>query len=240
MTPDRHAAIVRLLDTRHEHLPEPVRRSEASTGFAHTEPAHVSCPDCLANDKVMFGCETCGGRGYTEVKRERDPYSLSDKIVAFGFDGSRHDASRARDRQIDSLKQQLLPARSEAELLEEANRSPYAWERAREQMYRRYDYAALDRAIEWLRDALPGVSLFGRLALSYFDVVLPDPLRAPGDQLAVVNTTARGRGADPRALEQRNAAVRADIDAGVPTAEVAASFGLSVRQVNNIVQQAAA
>lgn len=240
MTEDRRNAIIRLLDTRNEHLPEPVRRSEASTGFAHTEPTRVSCPDCLANGKAMFGCETCGGRGYTEEKRDRDPYSLSDKVVPFGFDGSRHDATRARDRQIDSLGQQLRPPPSEAKLLEEANRSAYAWERAREQMYRKYDYASLDRALEALQHAFPGRSPRSDGGLRFLDEWLPHPLRAPGDQPVVVNITARGRHADTRALSQRDAAIIRAITGGAPTEHVALSFSLSVSQVNKIVRGAAA
>lgn len=259
MTADRRDAIIRLLRGRDEHLPEPGhRRSEASAGFAHKEPALVSCPDCLANDRTMFGCETCGGRGYTEEKRDRDPYSLSDKVAPFGFDGSRHDASRARDRQIESLKQQLRPA-SKVDELADANENPYSWERARKRMYRSFDYAALDLALEQLRVADDGASRAlhavyiyawrsepaGPLlaacerGLSFLDGRLPEKLRAPAEPGPLVNMAARGRHADKGAMAQRDAEIRR-LSQQVPIAELEARFGLKKSALYEIINKEAA
>jgi hypothetical protein len=90
-------------------------------------------------------------------EERRDPYSVNkDKAPsAYGLDGSRHDASHARDREIEILGRQTRPARKEAELLDEANAEPYAWERAREQMRKRFDHAVLDIALEHLRQHDP-------------------------------------------------------------------------------------
>lgn len=238
MNDERRNAIVRLLDTRHEHLPEPVRRSEASPGFVHSTPARLSCPDCLANGKAMFGCSTCGGRGYTEEWRSRDPYA-TDKVMPYGLDGSRHEATRARDRQIDSLAQQLRPA-TDIDELADANAHPYAWERARKRMYDLYDFAALDRALEGLHHAFPGRSPRSDGGLRFLDEHLPVPLRVPEDQATVENINARGRHADPRALSQRDNAIVRAITGGAPTEHVALSFGISVSQINKIVRGAAA
>lgn len=243
MTPDRRAAIVRLLDTRHEHLPEPVRRSEISSGFVHgLDPKGkpwrwLSCPDCIANDRVMYGCETCKGSGRIPDPG-RDPMAES-KIVLYGADGSRHDLAYARDRQIEELGRQTRPA-ADVDEDADAKAKDYAWAEARRQMFKRYDYAALERAIEWLRSVVPGSSVYGGLALGYFDVVLPNPLRAPAAAPVPVNIAARGRQADTRALSQRDAAIVSAITGGAPTEHVASSFSLSVSQVNKIVRGAAA
>lgn len=150
MTPEeRRDAIVRLLRTRDDHLPEPVHRTEASRGFVHSDPDNTeACPDCLANDRVMFGCETCGGAGRVAAPRSRDPYA-KDVVVAYGLDGSRHEATRARDRQIEILGQQLRPA-STVDEIEDANRHPYGWELARRRKWGLFDYATLDRALDLL------------------------------------------------------------------------------------------
>jgi hypothetical protein len=147
----RRQAILRLLETRDDNLPESSRRPDGVSGFVHHEKATETCPDCLANDRVMFGCETCGGRGVVERYRERDPYSVNEKTQKYGLDGARHDAAHARDRQIEMLGRQTRPAMSESQLLEEANREPYAWELARKRMYRLFDYEALDRVLDELR-----------------------------------------------------------------------------------------
>lgn len=149
MTDERREEIIRLLRTRDDHLPEPVRRTEASRGFVHSDPDNTeTCPDCLANDRVMFGCETCHGAGRVAAPRSRDPYA-KDIVVAYGLDGLRHEATRARDRQIEILGQQLRPA-STVDEIEDANRHPYGWELARRRKWGLFDYAALDRALDLL------------------------------------------------------------------------------------------
>ncbi len=259
MTPERREAIVRLLVTRNEHLPEPVHRTEASAGFVHHAPARVACEDCLANGKAMFGCETCGGRGYTEVMRERDPYA-TEVVMPFGFDGSRHDASHARDREIEVLGQQLRPA-SKVDELADANAHPYGWERARRRMLQLYDYPALDLALERLRIRDDGASralhavyvyawqpepLAGPLqracerGLKFLDARLPDPLRAP-DQAKTVGVRGPLRAeAGPAAKAMRDAELRRLASAGASPAELAAEFRVSIRTVYRVVNDLAA
>lgn len=262
----RRQAIIRLLETRNDNLPEPTRTPDTAPGFVHRKKVPVACLDCLANDRVMVTCETCRGRGYVEEFRERDPYAES-KTAKYGLDGARHDATHARDRTIEALARQTRPAPKEADLLEEANREPYGWERARAQMVSRFDYAALDRVLDELRGhdpvayrALHAVYVYGWLVevgvaaevacdrglaflsprLAAFELARGRALRTPGVKQPATNMFARGRGSDPRALEQRDAAVRAAIAAGAATAEVAANFDLSISQVNRIVRSAAA
>jgi hypothetical protein len=264
----RRQAIVRLLETRDDNLPESSRRPDGVSGFVHHEKATETCPDCLANDRVMFGCETCGGRGVVERYRERDPYSVNEKTAKYGLDGARHDAAHARDRQIEMLGRQTRPAMSESQLLEEANREPYAWELARKRMYRLFDYEAVDLALDELRAddpsayrALHAVYIYGWLTtisgaaeaacergmaflsprLAAFEFARGRKLRAPGPaESPMVNMIARGRHDDPKALDQRNEVIRRAIYVdGIPTAEVAALYGLTVSQVNRIAREAA-
>jgi len=151
LDPVRRAAIIRLLETSDDNLPQQTVRIDAAPGFVHDDRDHrETCPDCLANDKVMFGCETCRGAGTIRTPRSRDPYAVSTVV---GVDINRHEAARERDRQIAILELQTKPPRSESDLLEEANQHGYAWESARERMYERFDYGPLNRALEQLREA---------------------------------------------------------------------------------------
>jgi hypothetical protein len=167
MDEERRVAILWLLEHRNDHLPTmPVRRIETAPGFVNEE-RPSDCPDCRANGRIMFGCETCGGSGHVTPARlslvssadedsvndgsSRDPYAKNETVLPFGFDPTRHDAERERDRQIARLGQQTSPARSESELLDEANKRGYAWEEQRRTMYRVFDFAALDLALDKLR-----------------------------------------------------------------------------------------
>lgn len=167
MDDDRRAAIVTLLETRDDGLPEPRRHAQGSSGFAggvdeKGRPLRVvSCPDCLerklAGERV--GCETCGGSG--EIPDPgKDP--MDDPIKNPPYDdrrktnwggNNRIEDARERDRQLQTLESQLAPPKSEADLLAEANRRGFGWEEERRRMYRLYDYEALDAALDELRDA---------------------------------------------------------------------------------------
>lgn len=234
---ERLEQIIRLLDTRNDNLPLPTRReTQIGYGFVHDTDGHESCPDCLANDRVMFGCETCRGSGYVVVKRERDPYA-QDKVLPYGFDVSLHERRREREAELARLAIQLQPPRkSEGDLIAEANAHPYGWEVARKAMYRDYDYRALDVALDQLRSTHPGTDPYCDFGLVFLSTRLPHPLRAPESAKdSVVNAAARGRSADPRAIEQRDDEIRRLIHVdGVPSSEVAAQFNLSVSQVNRI------
>lgn len=159
---ERRNEIVWLLTHRNDHLPLPTRHVEGSSGFVN-ERRPRTCPDCLANGRTMVGCETCGGSGVVEPSRiglvsvadvfadddaTRDPYAMNETV---GYDRTRHDDANRRDRQIETLRQQTRPAPTEVELLEEANRRGHAWEEERRVMYRRFHFAAIDRALDVLR-----------------------------------------------------------------------------------------
>lgn len=159
---ERRNEIVWLLTHRNDHLPLPTRHVEGSSGFVN-EKRPRTCPDCLANGRTMVSCETCGGSGVVEPSRiglvsvadelddddtTRDPYAKNETV---GYDRTRHDDANRRDRQIETLRQQTRPAPTELELLEEANRRGHAWEEERRTMYRRFDFAAIDRALDLLR-----------------------------------------------------------------------------------------
>jgi hypothetical protein len=262
VTPERHDAIVRLLQTRDEHLPEPVRRTEASAGFVHggldAKGQHrrwLSCPDCLANDRVMFGCETCGGLGRIPDEG-RDPYAKND-VLPFGFDVSRHDETRDRDRQIAALEQQTRPASSIDELAE-ANAHPYVWELARKRMYRLFDYAALDHALEQLRNvdhtsyrALHAVYVYAwapptvavvecERGIAFLDERLPEDLRAPAPERSRTIVAKLERSAGPTARAIRDDRIRELATQGEKPAAIAASCFVSIRTVYNVVREIAA
>jgi hypothetical protein len=254
---ERRDAIVRLLRTRDDHLPLPVHRTEASSGFVHQTVAPAVCPTC--DGVSSFGCTGCGGRGEIEVQRDRDPYA-TDKVLPYGFSVDRHEAARERDRQIDVLDRQLARPVSVEDELADANAHPWAWELARRRMWRQFDYAPLDRALEQLRNedepacrALHAVYVYGWLAessapasalergLDFLDARLPDPIRAPGAEPGqrVRGKLPSGGGAAAKAKDARAAEMRELARAGAAPAELAAEFGVSIRTVYRVVNEAA-
>lgn len=261
---DRRAAIIRLLETRDDHLPTPTRREHSTPGFVNEESPR-SCPDCLSNGRVMKSCEICGGSGVLSGKRldriavpdalpgdgeARDPYAV-DKVVPYGLDPTRHDRVRDRDAEIDRLSAQTRePWKSSADELAEANAHPEGWEVARRRMYQAFDYAALDRQLELLRqvddgaykalhacfvyrwvEPSAGFDSACERGLRFLDERLPDPLRAPGSEPAVANLKARGWLDDPKALAQRDGVIRARAIAGAKPRELAEEFKLSVASI---------
>jgi hypothetical protein len=200
MPDQRRDQIIRLLETRDDHLPTPTRREMPgrAAGFVHNQTARESCPDCLANDRVLKTCETCKGRGYTEVQRTHDPYAKTDTLP-YGFDRTTLDRQRELDSQIARLQHQTRPSfATHEDEIADANQHPYPWEIARRRMYRQYDYAHLDHALDELRHtdegayhALHAAYIYGwaepsagyqhavNRGLDHLEHVLPDPLRAP-------------------------------------------------------------
>lgn len=197
---ERLQAIIVLLETRDEGLPEPaVPRTHAASGFAHDVTVVLDCPDCLTNGRRMFGCETCGGSGHVSEHRDQDPYAVN-TVQPFGLSPDRHEATRRRDSEIARLTEQTKPPyESPADELADANKHPYPWEVERRKRYRTFDYAALDRALDALRLAdeaayhlLHTVYVYGFVELSvtleavvarglvFLSSRLPDPIRAPG------------------------------------------------------------
>jgi hypothetical protein len=182
---------------------------------------------------------------------------MRSEVLPFGFDSTRHDVTHDRDRQIEMLERQTAPPKSEADLMAEANAHPYVWELARRRMYRMFDYGALDRALEQLRDAdhsayraLHAVYMYAwappsagvyecARGLDFLESVLPDPLRAPA---ASEQPETRVRGAiRPEAGKAtkliRDREMRAAADAGATLAELMAKFGVSKSTVYAVVNR---
>lgn len=233
--PDRRSKILRLYATRHDHLPEPVKRTDAPAGFVHRMVAREVCPDCFGESPGRVGCESCRGRGFVEVLRVRDPYAVT-RVQPYGFSQATVERARSTDAQIARLEAQLAPPPvSELDAIEEANRHPYLWEKRRREMYLRFDYRALDTALELLHWKLPGVAPMSARGLAYLDPLMPDPIRAPAAASDPVSQ-ARGRYADPAARLQRDRQVRRWVLVEeMPVQWVAAQVGLSVAHVNRIV-----
>lgn len=148
---DRHAQIITLLRSRDDHLPTQARRDHPPAGFIHNTVVRQTCADCLSNDRILKTCETCHGRGYIEVARERDPYAV-EKVQPYGMTGDRHEQRRERDSEIARMEAQTRePWSSEQDALADANRHPEMWELERARKWRDFDYAALDVALERLR-----------------------------------------------------------------------------------------
>lgn len=202
----------------------------------------------------MFGCETCAGRGVVEASRlvrlalpdnwrgqssRTDPYAVG-AVSPFGWDPSRHERARELEREEERLAEQVRPPAAVDEDADAAAH-PFGWERERARMWRMFDYAALDEALEAMRlheegayKALHAVYVYGWMVdcsvglaergLELLDRVLPDPLRAPPADVSPV-----------RGLVGRDAAIRRMSSSGASTARIAEEFGLSVSQVNRIV-----
>lgn len=256
--PLRRRQIIRLLETRDQHLPEPRRRLRVATGFVHQTLAPTVCDVCEGVDSTA--CTGCGGRGYVERMRDRDPYA-NNLVMPYGWTPSRIEAARDRDQQIDRLQEQLRPPRSAADLLAEANERPDPWERDRARMYRRHHYAALDRALDhlavrcptavtvlhqvyvyaWLTDASGSMRRVAELGLTFIDARFwlwgIDPIRAPGSEPQPTLAAGRvARCAGDAALDERDREIRrAVLEARIPTVSVAATWGLSISQVNRII-----
>lgn len=225
MDSERREQILQLLRSRDDHLEVLRARPSGSSGFVHRVTVRLSCEDCLANGKVSYHCETCHGRGYVEGVRGRDPYDTGVSGFALGV----HDRRRERDAEIERLAAQVAePGAGDFAVVGER------WERVRASRWRRYDFAALDSALEWLRDgdssayhaamaamyAWTFVSEHLERALELLDPRLPVPLRVPGLELSE---------------RSRDAAIVELVAGGESSAVVARRFGLSVRRVNEIV-----
>lgn len=207
MDNDRRARIIRLLETRDDGLPEPrfvdmigkEGKLVPPRGFRHGVSVEETCPDCFGERPAVKGCGTCGSQGTITTFRERDPYA-EQKVEPIGFSASSHDGRRELDSEIARLDAQLAPPRAtEADILADANKHPDRWEVERQRLYRLYDYGALDRALELLRDHDQGayhlvhsvyvygwsepsstIETLSERGLRFIDQHMPDPIRAPG------------------------------------------------------------
>lgn len=177
-----------------------------------------------------------------EFRVLRDPYDTGLSSGWFGESSARHEASRARDSQLGMLERQLEAPRAEAS----TPTRPEGWELERRRRWREFDFAALDAALERLRQvdegacrALHGRWIYGwqtgsspllearcERGLRFLDAVLPVPLRAPpavGERPPLL--AVRG---------DRDREIRRLIREGAAAQWVAREFGLSVSQVNRI------
>lgn len=213
-------------------------RTAHQSGFAHRVRVRVSCEDCLANERTTRprkSCEVCHGRGYAEEWRNRDPYAISDTVQPYGIDQTvKLGHVSARDAEIDRLEQQTAPAwKSPEDELEDANRHPYGWEIARKQMYDRFDYRALDVALDELLKTLPGVSPRSARGLAFLLERMPEKIRAPR---VVAAAAAPARKVDPL---ERNALMVERAREGASPSEIAVEFRVSIKTVYRVVAKAA-
>jgi hypothetical protein len=260
MTDERRAAIIRLLETRDDHLPQPVRRTHTTAGFVHRVKVRESCSDCLANGRSTRptpGCESCGGRGFVEVWRNRDPYAI-DKVEPYGLNADQREARIRRDQEIERLDDAVKhwrPATPEDELAA-ANERGEPWEEARKQMYRSFDYQALDLALETLRHhneslsrALHAVYVYrlvepsttleaacGR-AVAFIDRLMPDPIRAPQASLPA-STVVPAVQARPSPRDDRNEKILELALSGARPEEIAVMCRCSLATVYRAVKAA--
>lgn len=227
--------IIRLYETRNDHLPEPSRRSDASSGFVHQTVAHVVCPTCEGVDS--FACTGCGGRGEVSVKRERDPYSV-DHVPAAGTATIKLGHEPSRDAELVRLAGQTrAPWASVDDELEDANLHGYGWERARAQMFARFDYHALNVAIDQLLIAHPGVPAMSPYGLVFIDAKMPDRIRAPRVTVAPASIPAKGSAAGDKALKDRDRLVLDLAAKNIPYDEIAKTVGLSGRQLRRVINE---
>jgi hypothetical protein len=165
----RRSQIIRLLETLNDGLPEPTRREHSTSGFVN-EARPRTCPDCLANGRVMKTCETCKGSGTVAPAhldaialvdglpgdgQTRDPYAVSDRVTAFAST-TKLGHLPERDAEIDRARKlgRDRPT-SEIDAVRAADADPYVWERDREARRKRFDYDAVAAALELLRDRDP-------------------------------------------------------------------------------------
>lgn len=171
-------AVYALARTQLDWIPAPKPTLTSPDGFAHDK-RFVSCADCLANGRTMFGCETCHGAGEIPVTG-RDPYERVGGAPFFGEDSQRRrDRARMVDAQIVRLKQ--LAAGRDGD----PNALPEDWlsraVRLKEQQYRRGDYQLLEQAQDLLAMQLP----MRHLAWATFVVdAQPMSLGGPSDKAA--------------------------------------------------------
>lgn len=158
MLSERGAQTYALLRTCLQWIPGP-RSAHVSgpPGFS-TRQRFESCPDCLANGRVLHTCETCGGRGEVPAGSV-DPYSdpprhvpPDPRRIASGFGGAARELARDRARalelELDRLRdEQAVRAGKQAPLSRELRLIA-----ARDRLYAAGSYAQLARALERLRD----------------------------------------------------------------------------------------
>lgn len=228
---ERERRTILLLESLHDYLPSPrtASGSIAAQGPSVTAP---SCETCNGEGRTQYGrCHTCGGKGAHTPCME--PYQLDAEIARL------EENTRAREGKDRG--------------------SLYGWERERRRMDSAGDYRALRRSLERLSRWAPGrVSLVSALYVYHVPVrlsdqvrqeladtiyclseLMPTPIRVPSwiDQKASQDGTlrlAKGRGMDDKQRARRDAEIRAEAVGGARQVDLAASWGLSTRQIRTI------
>jgi hypothetical protein len=244
LTEERRAAIVRLLEALTDGLPMPARAPMSTLGFVHGATARETCEDCLANGFVSRDCETCGGGGFLERRRVRDPYDTGAASGWFGSSSAKHERGRERDAEIARLAAQTAPALPAAEIV--ATVRPERWEAERRALREDFDVGAVERLLDELAlvdvdayRAVHAVHVYSWLpssglaavcverALVFLSARLPEVLRSPPPvevKLAAALTRA-----------ERNREIRKLAGEGAVSQWLARRFALSVAQVNRIL-----
>jgi Helix-turn-helix domain of resolvase len=196
----------------------------------------------LANGRVLFSCETCGGRGFVEVVRSRDPYDTGRSL---GYGSAGHESGRERDAEIARLGVQLAGPRPERDM----PARPERWEVERLAKWRCFDYAAVDEALEALRGVdglgyhvVMEVCVYGwvgaealsvraaavlEVALGRLSAWLPDPLRAPDELVGRPERLSRAG---------RDGEIRRLVRDGMGAQWIAREFGISVSSVYRVAK----
>ena len=158
MLTDRAARVYAILRCLLEWVPGPPATSpRTDPGFGPAGSRWATCPDCLANGRVLFTCETCGGRGEV-FEGGRDPMSDPPAVPrdhrrrAAGFGGSDREDARDRRRRLLDIERRLgEDADVRAGRIAPADRETRAID-ARDRLYARGSVSDVARALERLRD----------------------------------------------------------------------------------------
>lgn len=238
MLSDRGAQTYALLRTCLQWIPGPRSGYVSGPAGFSTRQRFESCPDCLANGRVLHTCETCHGRGEVPAGSV-DPYSdpprdvpADPRRIAAGFGGAARELARDRARalelELDRLRdEQAVRAGKQAPLSRELRLIA-----ARDRLYAAGSYAQLARALERLRDqdarayrycraialARPAIAADVNVdAIERLAALMPSTIRVPAgiplrtaDQLALL--ARAGREALWRGRNEWAAATRAQRD----------------------------
>lgn len=228
---ERERRTILLLESLHDYLPSP-RTASGSIAAQGPSTSSSACDTCSGTGRTRYGpCHTCSATGQHAPAMES--WQLDAEIARL------EENTRAREGKDRG--------------------SLYAWERERKRYERHGDYAALRRSMDRLQQWCPGrislvaavhihrlpVRLSDRVQSELADTVfcvselMPTPIRVPSwiDQKAAQDGTlrlAKGRGMDDKQRAVRDAEIRSQAVGGARQVDLAASWGLSTRQIRKI------
>lgn len=228
---ERERRTILLLESLHDYLPSP-RTASGSIAAQGPSASPSGCQTCEGRGSTKYGpCHTCQATGQHAPAMES--WQLDAEIARL------EENTRAREGKDRG--------------------SLYAWERERRRYERAGDYGALRRSLGRLGEWAPGrVSLVTALYVHHLPVrlsdrvqreladtiyclseLMPTPIRVPSwiDQKASQDGTlrlAKGRGMDDKQRAVRDAEIRSQAVGGARQVDLAASWGLSTRQIRTI------